>query len=295
MPRAESTSKVTIGRTALNVTPASGWRSRRGQVLVIFSGIFVVLLLMSALVIDLAWLWNNSLRIQRTADAAALAGVVYLPNDVPNAVTFARREAKRNGYDYVATGISVTPTQDSSNTRRLNVKVTAPVQTFFLGLIGMNQVVISRTAHAEYVLPVPMGSPENYYGVFGAVRDATYTVPASSTGPTTSAVQNTGTGASAHVDVNGAVHGAGPSPAPARLVNSLKPPMTPTMRARPRQRGTQQWGNFGLSSNSCQRPAATVVGNTTTTRSVTITGLQLQLIDASHRRRPAPTRTSRWS
>ena len=47
----------------------------------------------------------------------------------------------------------------------MNVKVTAPVKTFFLGLIGMFNVTISRTAHAEYVLPVPMGSPLNYYGV----------------------------------------------------------------------------------------------------------------------------------
>ena len=55
------------------------------------------------------------------------------------------------------------------------MKVTAPVKTFFLGLIGMNTITISRQAHAEYVLPVPMGSPENYYGVFGDVRNATFT------------------------------------------------------------------------------------------------------------------------
>jgi len=102
MPRARSAAKLTTGRVALESSTASGWRSHRGQVLVIFSGIFVVLLLISALVIDLAWLWNNSLRIQRTADAAALAGVVYLPNDVPNAVTYARREATRLLKRYLA-------------------------------------------------------------------------------------------------------------------------------------------------------------------------------------------------
>ncbi len=71
----------------------------RGQVLIIFSGIFVILLLMSALVIDLAWLWNNSLRIQRTADAAALAGVVFLPGDATSGYNAADQEATRNGYD----------------------------------------------------------------------------------------------------------------------------------------------------------------------------------------------------
>jgi Flp pilus assembly protein TadG len=277
MPHAESASRLTTGRDAPESGPTSGWRSHRGQVLVIFSGIFVVLLLMSALVIDLAWLWNNSLRIQRTADAAALAGVVYLPNDVPNAVIYARREATRNGYPNATGGVTVTPTQDLSNTRRLNVKVTAPVQTFFLGLIGMNQVIISRTAHAEYVLPVPMGSPENYYGVFGAVRNATFTVPASSTGPTTSAVQNTGTGASAHVDstVPGTANWTATS---GTLVNSLK--TDDNIYGGSTTNGSaQQWSGFGLDP-SLPTPGVTVVGNTTTTRTVAIVGLQLQLIDA---------------
>jgi Flp pilus assembly protein TadG len=161
------TSAVTLTpqRSAADSAREPGGESHRGQILVIFAGVFVVLLLMCALVVDLAWLWNNSLRIQRTADAAALAGVVYLPNDVPNAKGAAWKEATRNGYPDATAGITVTPTQDSVNLRRLSVKVTAPVQTFFLGVIGMNTVIISRRANAEFVLPVPMGSPLNYYGV----------------------------------------------------------------------------------------------------------------------------------
>jgi hypothetical protein len=180
LPRQRAIPPVTSSPTrhVADSASAAGTKSHRGQVLVIFSGTFVVLLLMSALVIDLAWLWNNSLRIQRTADAAALAGVVFLPNDVTGAKNAADKEATRNGYDgYPSTlnGVTVTPTQDGQNPRRLNVKVTAPVKTFFLGLIGMKTITVSRQAHAEYVLPVPMGSPENYYGVFGQVRNATFT------------------------------------------------------------------------------------------------------------------------
>jgi hypothetical protein len=285
---ASTPSAVTLAprRGAPESGHASGVRSQRGQVLVIFSGIFVVLLLMCALVIDLAWLWNNSLRIQRTADAAALAGVTYLPTNFNsagtgnchNALTCALTEAGRNGYANGVGGVAVTPTQDTTNTRRLNVKVTAPVQTFFLGLIGMNTVIVSRTAHAEYVLPVPMGSPENYYGVFGAVRDATFTIPASSTGPSTSGVQDTGTGASARVDTttpgsaNWTVSGSG------SLINSLK--TDDDNYAGSSANGTaQQWSGFGLSA-TMPTPGNTVVGTTTTTRSVTITGLQLQLVDA---------------
>ncbi len=142
----------------------AGERSR-GQVLVIFALILTFLLLMSALVVDLAWLWGNTLRIQRAADAAALAGVVHLPGNPGLAYSTAVSEATKNGYVNGANAVSVSPIKDPYNARKLDVTVSAPVKTFFLGIIGMNQFTISRQADAEYILPVPMGSPLNYYGV----------------------------------------------------------------------------------------------------------------------------------
>lgn len=272
------TSPAATVSDSLQPDPPRRSPSERGQILVMFSGIFVVLLLISALVIDLAWLWTNSLRIQRSADAAALAGVVYLPNDVANAKTAAKKEATRNGYSTAVNGIIVSPTQDGSNSRRLNVKVTAPVKTFFLGLIGMHTITISRQAHAEYVLPVPMGSPENYYGVFGDVRNATFTIPASSTGPTTSAVRNTGIGAAAKVDstapgtANWTVAGSG------TLVNSLKTE-DGNYAGSTITNSAQQWSGFGLSA-AMPVPGTSVSGATTTTQTVAVTGLQLQLMNA---------------
>jgi hypothetical protein len=144
--------------------------SRRGQILVLFAAILTILLGFSAFVIDLSWVWINQLRVQRAADAAALAGVVYLPGDVTTARSQAFREAVRNGYTNGTAGTIVDPQQDESNSRQMVVTVTAPIDTFFLGLFGMDTLDISRTARAEFVLPVPMGSPENYYGVFGKVR-----------------------------------------------------------------------------------------------------------------------------
>ncbi|MDQ6681776.1 MAG: pilus assembly protein TadG-related protein, partial [Chloroflexota bacterium] len=142
----------------------TGDRSR-GQVLVIFALILTFLLLMSALVVDLAWLWGNTLRIQRAADAAALAGVVHLPGNPGLAYSTAVSEATKNGYVNGANSVTVSPIKDPYNARKLDVTVSAPVKTFFLGIIGMNQFTISRQADAEYILPVPMGSPQNYYGV----------------------------------------------------------------------------------------------------------------------------------
>lgn len=136
----------------------------RGQVLLLFAAMLTILLLASALVVDLGWLWSNALRIQRAADAAALAGVVHLPADVPGAYLTATNEADKNGYT-AGGGVTVTPLRDPTIPRRLDVWVKAPVKTFFLGLIGMDIIDITRKAEADYVLPVPMGSPQNYYGV----------------------------------------------------------------------------------------------------------------------------------
>jgi hypothetical protein len=255
-------------------------RSSRGQVLVIFSGIFVVLLLISALVIDLAWLWNNSLRIQRTADAAALAGVVNLPTNFSgnnggpasckNALTCALTEAGRNGYLSGSGGVTVTPTQDGTNPRRLNVKVTAPVQTFFLGLIGMNQVIISRTAHAEYVLPVPMGSPENYYGVFGKVRDATMTT--TSTSSVTGASQTAG-------PQNATTAPAGtPWTTPSGTLPNAITTNDTTYALTNTNLATQQWSGFGFLSGGTPPITAPVGGNPST--AINIIGLQLAIEDS---------------
>jgi hypothetical protein len=172
-------------------------KARRGQVLVIFAGTLVILLLMAALVVDLAWLWTNSLRIQRAADAGALAGVTYLPAFPATAASEAKKVTRQNGYDDQAVDITVTPTPDPTNPRRLDVTVTAPVETFFLRLIGMDTITISRKAKAEYILPVPMGSPLNYYGIYGLLRsedggttiatdgDSTLKVPTVNKGSTT--------------------------------------------------------------------------------------------------------------
>ncbi len=143
---------------------------QRGQVLVIFALSIVMFLGMCAIVTDVAWYWTNMLRMQRAADAAALAGVVYLPGNPTSAASAARAEAGKNGYTAGVGGVTVTVTPDTANSRALRVGVTGTVPTFFMRLFGINQLAGSRASKAEYVLPVPMGSPESYYGVFGALR-----------------------------------------------------------------------------------------------------------------------------
>lgn len=137
----------------------------RGQIIVLFAAILTILLGFSALVVDLSWVWVNQLRVQRAADAAALAGVVYLPGDVPSAYDAAHAESRKNGYRHGFADSVVTPAYDSTNPRQLEVTVAARIDTFFIGLFGFHELTVQRSATAEYVLPVPMGSPQNYYGV----------------------------------------------------------------------------------------------------------------------------------
>jgi Flp pilus assembly protein TadG len=148
---------------------SSRGRSRRagerGQVLALFVLLAVVIIGMVAIVADISWWWANSLRVQRAADAAALAGAIYLPGTPPTAYSIARAEATKNGYT-AGGGVVVTPAQDATNPRRLNVTISAPVQTFFARIFGLNQITVTETARAEYTLPVPMGSPQSYLGIY---------------------------------------------------------------------------------------------------------------------------------
>jgi Putative Flp pilus-assembly TadE/G-like len=161
-------------------------RAQRGQMLVIFVLSIFVLTGFIALVIDVSWYWSNSLRVQRAADAAALAGAVDLPgnpgttSDHPlgTGIGDALAEASKNGY-VAGSGVTISAQQDSvavsgGNTNQMDVTISAPVNTFFMRIFGIQTIQASRNSKAVFTLPVPMGSPENYYGDFGPVRNQTF-------------------------------------------------------------------------------------------------------------------------
>ena len=126
----------------------------------------IVLLGAAAIVIDVAWFWSSSLRVQRAADAAALAGVVNLPGNVATAQADAIAEATKNGFQNGTGRVEVIPTQDLDNPRRLQVRIKAPIGTFFMHVFGISEMWADRTALAEFILPNPHGEPINYFGVY---------------------------------------------------------------------------------------------------------------------------------
>ncbi len=133
-----------------------------GYVMVMFALLLVPILLMAGLAIDVGSWYNESSDIQKAADAAALAGVVWLP-DISSAITYAKEAATKNGYTNGVAGVTVTVAQVGD--RRLRVTITDPnVGSFFYKNLGGRNITLTRKGTAEYILPVPLGSPENRLG-----------------------------------------------------------------------------------------------------------------------------------
>jgi hypothetical protein len=131
--------------------------------MVLMALVIIPLLIISAFAVDLGWFYVRAARLQRAADAAALAGVVHMPGDFARARAVALEAAARNG-------VSPSPTVDvdvapvPGKPRQLRVTVTDHDVPTYLGAVVMRSITIRRTATAEYVLPVPLGSPENRIG-----------------------------------------------------------------------------------------------------------------------------------
>jgi hypothetical protein len=142
----------------------------RGAILPLMAIVLVVLMGLAAMAVDLGWLFWNSIEIQHGADAAALAGVVYEPDHRTEAYAEALASAGENGYVDAAAETTVTVvdfTDDATASLKesmLRVTITHAVPTFFLTLFGISELDIARTAVAEYVEPLALGSPESYFG-----------------------------------------------------------------------------------------------------------------------------------
>jgi hypothetical protein len=108
--------------------------------------------------------YNRASQMQKAADAASLAGVVWLP-DVVTAKSYALEAAKRNGFENGVDGVTITVEQVVGRNRRLRVKISdSSVDSFFYTRLSGKYIKLDRQATAEYVMPVPLGSPENQFG-----------------------------------------------------------------------------------------------------------------------------------
>lgn len=121
----------------------------------------VVFMGMAAFGVDTARWYMEIERVQKAADAAALAGVTYMPHDLPSARTTAIASATRNGYPNSGTS-SVTVVQGDKPSE-LKVTITSTIDNTFGGMLGFSKANITRSAVADYTAPAPMGSPCNTF------------------------------------------------------------------------------------------------------------------------------------
>ena len=143
--------------------------SEGGFALVFFAIAIVALLGIAALVVDVGYWYLHGQKLQRAADAAALAGVVWVPGSCGNATSTADQTAQANGVPQS----EVTVECPAAEPHVLIVTITdTGVPTFFAKVFGLDKISETRTSTAEYQPPVPLGSPENSFGTGGLSLDA---------------------------------------------------------------------------------------------------------------------------
>jgi hypothetical protein len=113
----------------------------------------------AALTIDVGNWYFEAQKIQRAADAAALAGVTFMPGNLTAARSQALTTAAANGF---TTGVDPEPVDGQPS--KLQVTITATVPNTFGQLLGLKSTTVRRTAVASYQAPLPMGSPCNEFG-----------------------------------------------------------------------------------------------------------------------------------
>ena len=148
-------------------------RDDDGYVLVFLSLMLVVMMVFAAFTVDIGYFYSRANRVQRAADSAALAGVVFMPSNFSAATTRAREVAKLNGYEHGVGGVTVDVQRVTGAPRQLKVVINDPhVKTFF-GRVVRDEISLTRASVGEYVGSIPLGSPTNALGT-GALSDADY-------------------------------------------------------------------------------------------------------------------------
>ncbi|MET1059024.1 MAG: pilus assembly protein TadG-related protein [Nocardioides sp.] len=117
---------------------------------------------LAALSVDVGQAYSQIGRAQKAADAAALAGVTYMPQDFASASATALDVAARNGFP---NGGNITvDVRPGSRPSELRVTISTRFTNSFGKMIGVPTTTISRSALADYTGPQPMGSPCNTLG-----------------------------------------------------------------------------------------------------------------------------------
>ena len=158
---------------------------RRGSIIAMMPAIIVVLCMIAGFSVDAGYLYVVHSDLQSGADAAAFAGALQLraqPGSAvgqvrQQAVTYAQLNAPQFGSVLVNADITLgvwdfdtktfTPTNAKANAVRTTVRRdganTASVSTFFMPVLGVNEVPVTATAIAAFIDGGSGGTPSRVH------------------------------------------------------------------------------------------------------------------------------------
>jgi Flp pilus assembly protein TadG len=126
-------------------------RNERGQAFVLTVISLVVLLGMAALVLDVGAWFHQKRHLQAAADAAALAGAQFLPNNPGGAQTEALSNAGKNGGGVAGADVTITSSRSTNDT--ITVKAKKSNSGVFSRVLGVVSVNIGASAKARVGAP----------------------------------------------------------------------------------------------------------------------------------------------
>jgi hypothetical protein len=140
----------------------------KGQIAVIIALVLPAMIGAVALGADFSIMYFNWAQLQKAADAAALAGAGYLPNDTAGANNAANTYAKQNGRN----GDTISVTVDGSATPQwVQVQMSRQVPYYFGRVLGLTnatlsvlakagiKAIIAATGQGGHLLPVGLDCP----------------------------------------------------------------------------------------------------------------------------------------
>ncbi|MGH3001859.1 MAG: pilus assembly protein TadG-related protein [Gaiellaceae bacterium] len=126
-------------------------RDEAGQVTVMAALFMIVVIGMTAFVVDVGSWFRAQRATQSTVDAAALAGAQALPQDPAKAAALAIAYGNDNGGGVAGANITFSSTYEPNDT--ITVKTTRPTEGFFSRIFGIFSVTVG--AHATAMAGVP--------------------------------------------------------------------------------------------------------------------------------------------
>jgi hypothetical protein len=140
-----------------------GGEAERGFYMVWFALTFIALTSFAGLALEYNRWQQIATRMQKAADAGALGGAVFLPDNLPSATSTAKAITKKNGFEDGKNGNVVT-TAKGALPNQLIVTITTTTKNPWGAMVNYGRTTFSRSATAEYQLPQNLGSPQNSFG-----------------------------------------------------------------------------------------------------------------------------------